>query len=245
MNAFQERTKSLRLVKHSNKHVTPWFLYFRCFMAIISFPIHILFLLKQHIYDWLHAEPFFFKMTTADPVRLVSQSGRTNGTDTGRLEIFINGEWGTVCSFSPLKKSEADIACRQLGFSMGSISSTIVDDFEWVINASGMLVVSLTWSSLSPSRPLSHAHTMQFQLLIMSLICAYCMSCCELSVLALHMHKDTLPLPDFPGPLMPYGWVNWTAPQQVVMLIWGHVCMEEGMKLVLSVLTEMMWYSLA
>ena len=66
-------------------------------------------------------------MATADPVRLVSQSGRTNGTDTGRLEIFINGEWGTVCGGGVFfTKTEADVACRQLGFSLGSVSSTDV-----------------------------------------------------------------------------------------------------------------------
>ena len=40
---------------------------------------------------------------------------------SGRLEIFLQGEWGTVCNdgFGP---TEADVACRQLGF-------TSVEDF--------------------------------------------------------------------------------------------------------------------
>ncbi|PIK38168.1 putative deleted in malignant brain tumors 1 protein-like, partial [Apostichopus japonicus] len=46
------------------------------------------------------------------PVRLV------NGiTDyEGRIEIFLNGAWGTICDDS-WGKDEADVACRQLGYS--------------------------------------------------------------------------------------------------------------------------------
>jgi len=38
---------------------------------------------------------------------------------SGRLEIYINGEWGTVCddSFGP---SELRVACQQLGYSGAS-----------------------------------------------------------------------------------------------------------------------------
>ena len=34
----------------------------------------------------------------------------------GRLEIYLRGEWGTVCD-DGFEQTEADIACRQLGFS--------------------------------------------------------------------------------------------------------------------------------
>ncbi|PIK45770.1 putative deleted in malignant brain tumors 1 protein-like [Apostichopus japonicus] len=46
------------------------------------------------------------------PVRLV------NGTTDyeGRIEIFLNGAWGTICDDS-WGKDEADVACRQLGYS--------------------------------------------------------------------------------------------------------------------------------
>ncbi len=53
-------------------------------------------------------------------MRLVSTNGRTSGLSSGLLQIFINNEWGTVCdrSFSgTFEKTEADVACNQLGFS--------------------------------------------------------------------------------------------------------------------------------
>ena len=44
----------------------------------------------------------------------------------GRLEIFLNGEWGTVCR-NRFEQREALIACSQLAFSSASRHGTVVD----------------------------------------------------------------------------------------------------------------------
>ena len=46
----------------------------------------------------------------------------------GRLEVCVEGIWGTVCELN-YDKVEARITCRQLGFEGGSESlfSTIID----------------------------------------------------------------------------------------------------------------------
>ena len=49
---------------------------------------------------------------TAGDLRLVGSSSNR----AGRLEIFLRGEWGTVCD-DGFGLTEANVACRQLGFS--------------------------------------------------------------------------------------------------------------------------------
>ena len=58
-----------------------------------------------------------------DTVRLVDTSGTSSPdteTVTGRLEVYVNDEWGTVC-VSSFGWNEAHVACRNLGFSGGTL----------------------------------------------------------------------------------------------------------------------------
>ena len=41
------------------------------------------------------------------------------GSDRGRLEIFHNREWGTVCA-NRFDQVSADVVCRQLGYERAS-----------------------------------------------------------------------------------------------------------------------------
>jgi len=49
-------------------------------------------------------------------VRLLSSSGQHNGVSSGRLEVFVNNTWGTVCD-DDFGSLHAGIACNQLGYS--------------------------------------------------------------------------------------------------------------------------------
>ena len=51
-------------------------------------------------------------------MRLVDRED-VNGFATGAVQVFINGEWGAVCS-GRFDDRDADVACRQLGFVAGT-----------------------------------------------------------------------------------------------------------------------------
>ena len=52
-------------------------------------------------------------------LRLVDNSGNTGGS-SGRLEVYLNGQWGTVCDDS-FDSTDATVACHQLGYA-GSLA---------------------------------------------------------------------------------------------------------------------------
>eukprot|EP00892_Ulva_mutabilis_P004105 jgi/Ulvmu1/2066/UM121_0007.1 len=55
-------------------------------------------------------------------VRLVNETAIANW-QVGRLEIFFEGSWSQVCRAS-FDGPDADVACRQLGYSAGSVATT-------------------------------------------------------------------------------------------------------------------------
>lgn len=49
------------------------------------------------------------------PMRLVPTARKPTTKSEGRLEIFYNGTWGTVCD-DQFKESTADLVCNGLGY---------------------------------------------------------------------------------------------------------------------------------
>ena len=66
-------------------------------------------------------------LLSAGAVRLISSSLALitdPGAPAGRLEIFHNGVWGTVCARS-FDVTDADIICKQLGYSRADRYGTV------------------------------------------------------------------------------------------------------------------------
>ncbi len=66
----------------------------------------------------------------AGDLRLVRNFNATAGMLGGRLEVFYNKSWGTVCD-DEFGRFEADVACRQLGFAE-ALSYNNINTLGWV-----------------------------------------------------------------------------------------------------------------
>ena len=55
---------------------------------------------------------------TALPIRLVG-GAKSSSFHSGRVEVFIHGQWGTVCDNS-WSSNDARVVCRRLGYTSGA-----------------------------------------------------------------------------------------------------------------------------
>ena len=62
---------------------------------------------------YLYYDIAYFAETSLDTLRLVAID---DNPKRGRVEVFNNGEWGTVCNSPYFVINFAQVVCRQLGF---------------------------------------------------------------------------------------------------------------------------------
>ena len=77
------------------------------------------------MHDCNHESDVILSCLTEGTVRLVSTGGDdTLFSSSGRLEVYIDGLWGTVCA-NGFTNVSANVVCEQLGFSVQGIWTTI------------------------------------------------------------------------------------------------------------------------
>ena len=66
---------------------------------------------------------YFMFITPLDGALRLSNTFSSSSTSSGRVEVYYNGTWGTVCN-GVFGSVDADVACRQLGYSSASFYGT-------------------------------------------------------------------------------------------------------------------------
>ena len=79
--------------------------------------------MHEHLLFSCLAQPGVQEYAYGD-VRLSRTSTINSTSPQGRLEVYINGQWGTVCSIS---KDAAESVCHQLGYQVLVASDTVIN----------------------------------------------------------------------------------------------------------------------